>query len=149
MSETNGSTVEPRKVVNGLGEIGHDVIELVELQVELVKADCVQSMRRTTIYGIVAIIGTTLALAAFPVLLFALAHMLTHSLEWPLFASLLVAGFLGLFLGAGLAIIALYGLRKATAIFHRSKSELVENIRAIKKLLKSASSHSPKTPTSA
>jgi len=119
-------------VRDGVGDLLHDVVSLGELQAELLAVDARESMQKAVTPIILLGVGIAAGLAAFPILLVALAEGLVLGLEWRRPVAYLVSGLVGAIVGGGLVYGAWRQAADVIAVFKRSQEELAENIRWIK-----------------
>ncbi len=110
------------------GNLGHDVVELVELQAKLFMIDTRESAR-ALIYGVILVLAAgILMLTGATVMAFSLAWLFYDVLEWPRPLAFLAAG------GAVLLICAIVGwlgirkLLRAVRVYRRSGRELSRNL---------------------
>jgi hypothetical protein len=130
-----------RAVARNTGEFLHDLVILAELQIRLLLIDGQQSING--MLGLVIMLGAGIAVACatVPVLLIALALLLTEVAKFTPAQAAGTAAAVG-FLVAGLLVICGWmGLRKAPKnAFERSEKEWKQNLRWIKDALQKSGS---------
>jgi len=134
-SRPNGNGKPPSAaagVRDGVGDLLHDVVSLGELQAELLAVDARESVQKAVMPLVLLGIGIAAGLAAFPVLLIALAEGLVLGLSWKPPLAYVVSGLVGAALGGGLVYAAWRQAADVIAVFKRSQDELAENVRWIK-----------------
>jgi hypothetical protein len=119
-----------------LSALTHDVIELSELQVDLLRLDLAKSSRRARRCLIFTVVGACLLLASLPVSLFAIAETLVENVGWSRAAAFAAAAAIGLTLGALFAAGAYAMLRNGIISLQRSREELSSNLKWIKSALR-------------
>jgi hypothetical protein len=130
-----------------VSDLTHDVIELSELQIQLLKLDLQKSSQRTRTCLVLAVLGACLLLGAIPVALLALAELLVAQLAWSRAAGLCVATLVGLALAAVALIAAWVRIHNGLISLQRSRDELQRNIDWIKSTLRSRGQpHAPEKP---
>jgi len=139
------TTIPPsptREVFEGAAEILHDVTELAELQVELLASDIRATIRRSSVALAVLAVGICGILGVIPILLLALAEILTTSFDLSRFASLLIAGGVGTVASLIAAFFGVRGFKRSLSSLDNSKTELKKNVKWMKRSLRrSSSSH--------
>jgi hypothetical protein len=130
----------PRRVRRNLSELAHDVVTLVELQVQLLAVD-LRDARKTAGLAIAQLAAAVcLGLGAVPLLLFAVSHVLIESARWPPAVAYAVVGIAA----AGVAGLLLWtGSRqsaRALGTIQRSRAEFEETLRWLKGSLRPADS---------
>jgi hypothetical protein len=138
VSETypNGRKPEapPRAFARSLGEVGSDLLSLMELQARLGWEDLKTAGRQAAGGLAAAVVAAGCAIGGLPVLVLGLAEILVEMFGWSRGATLLVLGIVTV--GAS-AILAYYGARRVFqnfAVFRRSKDELIRNLEWLKTL---------------
>lgn len=104
-----------------------DLTELAELQAKLLAADSRSAANRSA--GSMALVGVGVVLAAsgLPLLLVAAAYGLVAA-GLPRWAGFLIAAFLGVALGGGIALLGWKGLKRAAGTFRRSGAAFSHNV---------------------
>lgn len=135
-SPTAVPEVPVQVVANQLGDVAVDAGRLLELQIRLFEAECVQNGRR--LIEPVAILATTviLGIAAVAVVLLSLGTGLHELAGWPLSVSWLLAAVVGLATAGGAAWYAFELLKTPRISFEKSKEELLRNIAALSRVVK-------------
>lgn len=126
----------PLQVGQGVAELVHDLIELIELQFQLVAVDLREGRSRAILPLILGGMAMMLFLGALPVLLFGAGWLLATTTELTMPLAFAIVGVLTLMLSAIITVIAYYQLTHVTEIFQRSQRELNSNLRWIKRTLK-------------
>lgn len=131
---SNGKVHEPR-VREHVAGFAHDLAALAELQMKLLAVDLQEGKRHATVGFPWLAAAAVVALGSMPVLLLAAASALT---ELGLAQSIaqVIVGFVAISIAAGMALIGVRHIRKATTTFQRSQRELNETISWIKDSLK-------------
>lgn len=137
-----GAAVVGRNIV----DLGHDVVTLTELQVQLLAAD-LESVKSKSIAPLVMLASAgLLALAALPVLLLGLGWLLVNLADWPQWAAFLTVSIAALVLAAGTGWFAWTRIKSAFGHLSRSRDEFAENVRWLKSILRRGRRGSPQTP---
>lgn len=123
----------------GVGELVHDLIELIELQFQLLAVDLKEGRARAFMPVFLGGMAMMLFLGALPVLLFGAGWLLAISTELSMPTAFAVVGCITLVLSALLTVTAYYQLAHIMQIFQRSQRELNSNLRWIKRTLKKMS----------
>lgn len=115
--------------------LGHDFVNLAELQVKLLFVDLkdVKSHALGPALGIG--IGLVVLLATLPVALFAGGHLLIDFAGWPPAAGYGAAAGVGLISGAILLLVCGKRIASSFHALHRSKAEFIKNLDWIKLVL--------------
>jgi hypothetical protein len=127
----NRNTWEDRSEKSAGVEVGKllgRLLDLIELQVELLKVDAREGFRSLAPPAILAGTGVVAAFGGIFVLLLAAAALLYEWAGWSATLSLFTAGVLGLLLAAGAVVLAWYLTRRALATFDRSRTEFQNNL---------------------
>jgi len=121
------------------GAFAGDLLELVELQGKLFRADAKAAFRQSMGFAMMLFISCTCLLGCLPVLVFGIASAISHFFEidaWV--AQLSVAGAISL-LSLIIATVAVAKLTKVNSQFRRSSEEFARNLEWTKKVFKGAS----------
>ena len=130
---TNGRTrVEEPSVAASISGMAHNAIELAELQAQLFACDIKSSGQRARSSLLLCIVGVSLLLSAFPVLLIALAVLLNTQLDWPPAAGYAVAALVGLLVSGAILAFAYAQFKQGIVTLDRSREELSNNIAWLK-----------------
>lgn len=137
MSSQNGrKRFPPQSVVQDVGEFAHDVVTLAELQVELLKADLQDFLKRMLIPVCLIASSAMIVLGSIPIALAALAlGLVAAGLSYGL--AFLLTTLIGFGIAACLGIAAWKTSSKMTTLFDRSRGELSRNIKWVKRVLTS------------
>jgi hypothetical protein len=123
-------------VANQLGDVAADAGRLLDLQMKLFQAECVQSGKQL-ITPVALLAGTgVLTLAVTVVLLLAIGTGLQELSGWPLSVCWLLVGVLGIGVAYGVVRYALELLKTPRISFEKSREELMRNVAALSKVLK-------------
>jgi hypothetical protein len=126
---------KPEPISGLIGDIGHHVATLADLQMKLAAEDVRTATSRLIGPMIAAAVALCLGLAGCVVLMFGIANLLVVFLHFiPSIAYLIVAA-LGLILAALLVIGAIEKAKSALAVFERSRAELLNNLRTLTSML--------------
>lgn len=123
-------------VATQLGDVAVDAGRLLELQIRLFEAECIESGKK--LIQPVALLAATvvLVLAAAIVFLLAIGTGIHEVAGWPLSLCLLLVVVAGMAVAAGAFWYALDLLRTPRISFEKSKEELTRNIAALSRVLK-------------
>ncbi len=129
VKDTNGQKPEP---ISGLiGDIGHHVAGLVDLQLQLLAEDARSAVARLAAPVIATVISLPLALAACVVMLLAAAELLVFYAGMIRGFAYLAVAVAGLVITIALIMTALARAKTAFSVFDRSRQELLNNLRAL------------------
>jgi len=110
------------------GNLGHDAVELLELQAKLFMIDSRESAR-SLIYGAVMLVAAgILMLAGTTVLAFSLAWLFSDVLQWPRPLAFLAAGGIVLLICGLVGWLSVRKLLQAAKVYRRSGRELSRNL---------------------
>jgi hypothetical protein len=123
-------------VAGSVSGLAHDVIELSELQLRLLRLDVQKSTQKWRICLILAIVGICLLIASIPVALFALAEVFVEQLEWSRSAAFGASALVGVILSAIFAGSAYSVVRSGLFSLERSREELNNNVAWVKTALR-------------
>jgi hypothetical protein len=124
-------------VAGSVSGLAHDVIELSELQLQLLRLDIRKSSQKVRLCLVLAIIGVCLLIASIPVALLALAEVFVEQLDWARSAAIGAAALVGLLLSAIFAGAAYGIVRSGLFSLDRSRDELNNNMAWVKSTLRS------------
>ena len=137
MNRCNGSTQSPPSgVAKGMGELAHDIVSLVELQLELFRVDCRNGLRRILIPVALLLFAGIVALGTVPIVLILLAEFLTQSAGLSRAAAFLIAALSGFIVALAMGVVGWSQVRGVGYVFARSREEVTRNIAWIKHALK-------------
>ncbi len=130
----SGSHPEP-KMRNHLGDLGADLLTLGELQLELFTVDGKEAAKQSLIPGFMIVAAIGFLMGACPLLLLGLSWWIADvtQLSQPLAAVVVAAG--GFVMAAILFFMSWVRLKRSFAVLKRSRAELEENLKWVKKLL--------------
>ncbi len=111
-----------------IGDLAHDVVELVELQSRLFMLDARESAKTSLTGAMLVLAGAILLLSGASGLIFALGWVLFDVAGWSRSASFAVAGGAGLLISGILAWLGVRKLRSGINTFRRSGRELSQNL---------------------
>lgn len=123
-------------VAGSVSGLTHDVVELTELQLRLLRLDVQKSTHKLRWCLTLAIIGICLLIASIPVALFALAELFVEQLEWTRPAAFGAAALVGLLLSVIFAGSAYGIVRSGLFSLERSRDELNNNVAWFKSTLR-------------
>jgi hypothetical protein len=134
VSGTNGRH-KPEPISGLIGDIGHHVATLADLQMKLAAED-VRTAASRLIGPIIAMaVALCVGLAGWIFVMVGIAELLVHYLNLIRgFAYLIVAVF-GLIAAAVLVMSAIEKAKSALTVFERSRSELLNNLRTLTSML--------------
>jgi hypothetical protein len=122
----------PRRVRHNLGELAHDAITLVELQVQLLAVDLRDARRGASAAVVQIAAGACLGIGAVPLLLLAGAQLLIDLLGWSSAGAYATAGILAVAIAGALLWAGWRQSVHAVATVQRSKTEFEETLRWLK-----------------
>jgi len=124
-----------QEVARGVGELGADILQLVELQGQLVKADLAIAFGKIVRPLLCIAISMLFVIASVPLVLVALAEAIVQFAELDRMWAYLIVGGVTL-VAAGISILlTINGLKHFTA-FETSRAELANNLRYLKTMWK-------------
>jgi len=131
-----------RAAVKHLGNLGHDITSLAELQLKLAAADARETGRRAALPLGLLLAAAAVALGCVPVLLFALAAALQQAgLSSPV--ALALSALVGLAVAGTLGWLGWSLIGSSFVSFERSKEELTRNLQWVKNALASRGDGKP------
>jgi hypothetical protein len=137
MNRCNGSTrSSPNGVAKGMGELAHDIVSLVELQLELFRVDCREGLRRILIPVALLMSAGSVAVGTVPIMLVLIAEILTQAAGLSRAAAFSIAAVSGFAAAAIMGVTGWFCLRGVVRVFERSREELTRNMTWIKDALK-------------
>ncbi|QDU95389.1 phage holin family protein [Lignipirellula cremea] len=137
----NGQNVA--SFTRGAGELAHDVIELGELQVNLLRADVSEALERSTLPAIVVAIGLVAAASCAPAIVLSVGFALAEFTPLSVAGGLAIASVSVFVLSMAAAGLAAWRMKSSFAVFHRSMDEFSRNVRWIKAVLRHGGAASP------
>jgi len=128
---------QPSDLAQGAGDLAHDVIELGELQVSLLKADAADAVKGAITPVILIGVGAVVMLSTLPVLVLSVGYLVAENVT-AMSTSASLASTAGVFVlvFGGMVAGGAWLLTKRLNVFSRSMEELSRNIRWIKTVLK-------------
>lgn len=130
----------PRRVRRNLSELAHDVVTLVELQVQLLAVD-LRDARKSAGLAIGQLAAAIcLGLGAVPLLLFAVAHVLIEYAQCPAAAAYAAVGVVAAVVAGLLLWTGSRQSARALGTIQRSRAEFEETLRWLKGSLHPAES---------
>lgn len=123
-----------RSVANSIGDIIGDITMLAELQVDLLRADSSESVKKLVVPAVAFVTGVMVFAACFPILLMLIAVALYEYAEFSLTLSVGISAIAGFVVGGFALTIGAWGLKRALSYFERSAKELRQNIKWLKNL---------------
>jgi uncharacterized protein YacL len=137
MIQRNGKSSPLANVARDVSQVAHDVVELAELQVALLKTE-VQGWWKQFIMPVVLATSASVILICCLLLLMASAALqLAESTDLSLALSVLLTACGGMIIALILAVVGYSIVKKARGPLEESKLELSRNLRWIKAALKS------------
>jgi hypothetical protein len=118
-----------------LGNLGADLIQLGELQLELMAVDARDATRKAYMPAFLAFFGTGFLIGSCPLALLGLSWWLADVTELSVWASSLIVASSGLVLAGLLFFFAYKGFKRSFALLNRSRAELHSNLEWVKRLL--------------
>jgi hypothetical protein len=136
MISRNGPVKTPaRAMTRNVSQLGSDVITLVELQTELLQVD-LREWAQGFVKSVVAMVAAlVLLLSSLPVLLISLGYFINQMSDLSLAASMLIAAGVGILVGAILAGVGVWLLKREQGMLHRFRRELKHNVAWLKQVL--------------
>lgn len=136
MNRTDGSTQSaPRGVANDMGQVTHDFISLVELQIELGRIDTREAVGRLAVPATLLVVAAAVTLGTIPVALRFVAEAIVAVAGLSQWLALLIATVFGLGVAAIAAVVGWRRLRGPLRLFNRSRDEFKSNVQWIKRVL--------------
>jgi hypothetical protein len=146
MMEHNGRACDvapAREMGRNIGQLGSDVITLMELQTELLQAD-LRQWTQTMVKAVVAlVVAMVLLLASMPILLMSLGYFINEAADLSMAVSMLIAAGIAILVAAISAATGVWMLKREKKVLPRFRSELKQNIAWLKHVLKSRSDVAP------
>jgi sensor c-di-GMP phosphodiesterase-like protein len=136
-------------MTRNVSQLGSDVVTLVELQAELLQVDLrewAQGFAKSVVAMAAALV---LLLSSMPVALISLGYFISQMSDLSLAASMLIAAGVGILLGAILAGVGVWMLKREQSMLHRFRRELKHNVAWLKQVLSNPASATAPTPTHA
>lgn len=134
-SDMNADPSQANSDRNGVRLLLADLTELVELQCRLFADDVRSTLtalaRPAGLFAVVLLMG----LATLPVLILAIANMLTVLTGWPTYASQFASVGIALVVAAGLFLTAVKLIQNSTLPLKRSAEELQKNLATFREML--------------
>lgn len=118
-----------------LGNLGADLIQLGELQLELLAVDARDATRKAYTPAFMAFFGTGFLIGSCPLALLGLSWWLADVTELSVWASSLIVASIGLVIAGVLFFLAYKGFKRSAALLNRSRAELHSNLEWVKRLL--------------
>ncbi len=136
MNESQGSPMSAALgLAHDVGEFSSDFISLAELQVQLLATDARECRQNLLPPFLLLIIGSTLAIACFPIGLTSLAFCFIQVFGLSQAVGFLLAALVGMFMSAAILTACWLLVRKRANPFARSHQEFTPNVHWIKKVL--------------
>jgi uncharacterized membrane protein YqjE len=132
----NGASSSINGVIEGIGDLGTNIVNLATLQARLAAFDLREMTERVVPAAICVGILLPVAFASFTCLFFALAYWISSTFGLTLLASLAIVGLLGLLTATALAIFAFQRFSASLTSFRRSREELDRNVAWLGTVLK-------------
>ncbi len=135
--ERNGSATHTTKgLVNDAGQLGSDLLNLVELQSRLFMADVTEFSKQSMLPGLILASGVCLALSSIPIALISIALLFQQTFATSYATAFLIVAILSITLSATLCLVG--GLLTSTrlTLFERSRKELNLNMCLLRRLFK-------------
>jgi hypothetical protein len=134
VTESNGRH-KPEPISGLIGDIGHHVASLVDLQLKLAAED-VRTATSRLVGPIVAMaIALCIGLAGCTLLMLGVAELLVHYLNMIRGFAYLIVALVGMIVAAVLVMNAIERAKSALNVFERSRLELLNNLRALTSML--------------
>jgi hypothetical protein len=133
------STAPPEEPAEGINGLLHRLVLLVDLQVQLLRADVRDGLHRLILAAVLLGATVAMSLAALFVALLFIAELLAD-LGLYRSAAFIVAAIIGAGLTALLAVVAVHSLRTSLRSFDRSREEWGRTMRWVKEALANAKS---------
>ncbi len=122
-------------MLNGIGDLGSNVVTLASLQARLAAEDFRESARRAQPALIAAAFFVPLGFASLTVGLLGLAYWMAAELAIPLGRTLLLVAAGGILASSSMAVLTIQHLRASLASFRRSREELERNLAWLRTVL--------------
>lgn len=112
-----------------------DVVRMVDLQFQLLSVDVRQFAQESRAASIATVLGGVLAIASVPVLMLGISQFLVEQFDWNQATTYLVVSIAALVVSATTVAWSVSRLLRAGEALDRSRQELSENLRWIRKTL--------------
>jgi len=122
-------------MLNGIGDLGNNLVTLTTLQARLAAEDFRESTSRALPALIAVAVLIPLGFASFTAALFGLASWMAADLGIPPGRSLLIVAAGGIILCSSMAVLAIRRLHASVSSFRRSGEELERNIAWLRTVL--------------
>ena len=122
------------------GNFGCDLLELVELQGKLIRADAKLAMEKSTASARVALIGVCITLGSLPIAILGVSSGIAYYFDIETWVSQLLVGCGFVLAGLIVVVLAMRGLARSSGQFQRSADEFSKNVAWVKKIFSSQSS---------
>lgn len=145
MNRRNESTRSSlNDTAKGVGKLMRDMESLVELQVELLRIECRDGLRRILIAVALLLSVGIVAAGTVPIVLILLAELLVQAAGLSRAAAFSIAAASGVLVTLAIGAVGWRCLHRVVCAFEHSREELHRNITWIKHALKRASPIKPK-----
>ena len=118
-----------------LGNLGADLITLGELQLELLSVDARDAAQKSFYPGVFAFLGLGFVIGCCPLALLGVSWWLADVTELSVAGAAILVALAGLVLAGIFLFLAWKGLRASFELLNRSRIELSNNLRWIKRIL--------------
>ncbi len=126
----------PQAVIGNFAEFVHDMLDLLELQIKLLRFDLNRWVNETKLPALMLASGLVILLSGFPVAVLGLGLLLSDVGGLPRWLAIFLAAGIGTAAGGLILAGAWTMLRRRMAILQRSQEEFVTNIQSVKNALK-------------
>ena len=131
------STSPVRGFVGQAAEVTGNVIELAELQVQLAKEDAAEAIQIAIKPIFTIVIGGVLLLASLPVLLLAIAGLISRYSGMNLELAQLIVGLCATVIAVAAVLLSVRTVKSSLAPFNRSTQEFKQNVSWLKTIFRS------------
>ncbi len=136
MSVTNPNKSPVSGVLDSVSDLFGDLLDIFELQIRLGREDAKIAFRSSAIPAMTLIIALSMIIAALPVMGFAVAKLVQEQFKISEWLSHFVVGASMIAIALLLMVVAFHMLKIALRVFKRSTSELSNNIRWLKSVVR-------------
>jgi len=130
------TTAAPNRVVQGMGELMHDIVSLAELQFELVRNDYRAGMKGLLVPVVLLLVAGIVAVGTAPIALLLMAEILIQVAGLSRASAFSIAVASGFMTAVALGVVGWSQIRGVGRVFRRSREEWIRNLNWIKLALK-------------
>lgn len=137
MDRSNGSMLSsPNGVAHGMGKLTRDIVSLAALQIELLRDDCREGIKRMLIPAALLLVAGVTAAGTMPIALILIAELLVEAGGLSRPVAFLIAALTGLTASTIIGVAGWLSMCKAARVFDRSREEWTRNTAWIRRAVK-------------